>query len=100
MAKIKLKQPIKGKSGKVPVSRVLKISDSLIGAETKSMKESDENYSRSERLRNIAYGKMTPSQIANSEKRKDSILGESLKRDVSSLREEMHKKYPKVVPKK
>lgn len=87
------------KSPKLPIKRVLDISDSLITAPTKSISESNSNYSRSERLRKLAYSKMNPSQIKAQDKRKDSLITESLKAEVKSLRESMNKKYPNIVPK-
>jgi hypothetical protein len=87
------------KPKKISVKRALEISDSLISAPTKSMRESDSNYEKSERLRMQVYSKMTPSQIKALESRKDSLITKSLKSEVKSLREVMNKKYPKIVPK-
>lgn len=87
------------KAPRLPIKRVLDISDSLITAPTKSISESDANYARSERLRKLAYSKMSPSQIKAQNKKKDSLLTESLKAEVKSLRESMNKKYPNIVPK-
>jgi hypothetical protein len=82
------------KPKKLSTKRVIEISDSLMNAPTKTMKESDENYAKSERYRKLAYAKMNKSDIQKAEARKDSLAKESLRNEVLELKKYMMKKYP------
>jgi hypothetical protein len=96
-----MKQPKKPlgimKPKKLSAKRVIEISDSILSAPTNTMKDSDENYEKSERYRKLAYSKMKKEDIEKAESRKDSLIKESLKKEILGLKNKMSKKYPGIV---